>query len=368
MTSPRRRTRPQGLSLRWRLTLSYAAFLFVSGSAFFALVFLLLHYVPDESLSRTATGQFAPNRSDLLDALVPYALLGLGFFAVIGLLGGWLLAGHVLRPVHQMRGVAMSVGEGAWSNRIDLPGRRDELSDLADSFDDMLDRLERSYEEQRRFTANASHELRTPHAVMRTLLDVAAAEGPALDAPQLVARMQTTNDRAIDLVEALLVLSRANAAELAREPCDLAELVAAVLLSHHAEIADRGLVLYAELESAPFLGEPVLMSQLIGNLVKNATVHNAATDGWLGVRTQVDAAGMSTLTVENAGPLVPPELMATITEPFVRGAGRTSDPTGGVGLGLAIVASIARAHDGELVIRPLADGGLTVGLRLVRSG
>ena len=214
--------RAPGLSVRLKLTLSYAGFLMVAGVLLLAVVWVfLLRYVPDETT--VGPGPFTPNRSDLLDAFAPRALQALAALLVVSLVGGWLLAGRMLAPLSRITQATRRAAAGSLSHRIELEGRADELRELADDFDAMLARLEAHDAEQQRFAANASHELRTPLAIMQTLLEVARND-PHRDTDELVERLLFVNGRAIDLTEALLLLSRADRASFVREDVDLSLL------------------------------------------------------------------------------------------------------------------------------------------------
>ena len=212
--------RPPGLSVRLKLTLSYAGFLMVAGALLLAVVWVfLLRYVPD-GIERPWIG---PDRSALQDAFVPKAAWALAFLLVFGLVGGWILAGHMLAPLTRITHATRLAADGSLSHRIQMEGRNDEFRELADSFDTMLARLEAHDAEQQRFAANASHELRTPLAITQTLLDVARND-PDRDTGELVERLRYVNTRAIELTEALLLLSRANQRAFAREHVDLSLL------------------------------------------------------------------------------------------------------------------------------------------------
>lgn len=355
-----------GPSARLRLTLSYAAFLMLAGVLLLAVVWVfLLRYVPDGPVGDPRVtflrAPVGPDRGDLLDAFVPKALAMLALLLVFGLLGGWLLAGRMLAPLTRITGAARTAESGSLSHRIHLEGRQDEFRELADAFDAMLARLEAQVAEQQRFAANASHELRTPLAVTQTLLDVARRD-PDHDTGELVRRLHAVNGRAIDLTEALLVLSRADHRTFAREAVDLslvAEEAGETLLPLAEE---RGVVVEISGDAAPTLGSPALLQQLCTNLVHNAIVHNVGS-GVVWVRTRIDA-GRAELVVENTGDPLPAVLVPTLVEPFVRGRGRLRGEHGGVGLGLAIVARIADAHDGRCVLEPRDGGGLRVVVRL----
>lgn len=378
--------RTRGPSVRVRLALSYAAVVVVTGVLLLGVVWLfLLRYVPQESLSGVTAG-FVPNRGDLTRAFLPRAVGALVVLLAVGLLGGWLLAGRLLAPLDRMTGAARRAAEGSLSHRIALPGRADEFRELADAFDTMLERLEDHVSAQRRFAANASHELRTPLAISRTLLEV-AHDDPAADARVLAGRLREVNDRAIDLTEALLVLSRADQRSFDRSPVDLS-LLADEAVELLAPLADaRGVVLEVEGEVAPTAGSPALLRQVVTNLVHNGIVHNVAgeragsgvTDSaeaapdvgsvvgrsaaWVSVAAAPRGAG-AVLVVENSGPVVAPDLVATLVEPFQRGDARVRGDHQGSGLGLAIVDAIVRAHDGTLEVRARVGGGLRVTVEL----
>lgn len=359
--------RASGPSVRLRLTLSYAGFLLLAGALLLAVVWVfLLRYVPDTVLVTSgrpgAPGLFVPNRSDLERAFVPRAAAALAVLLVLGLVGGWFLAGRVLAPLTRITEATRTASTGSLSHRIRLPGRSDEFRELADAFDGMLGRLEAHVAEQQRFAANASHELRTPLAITRTLLDV-AREDPDRDTGRLIERLSAVNTRAIDLTEALLLLSRADQRSFTPEPVDLSLLAedAAETLLPLAE--QRGVAVRVDGDVTPAAGSPALLQQVVTNLLHNAVVHNLPEGGTVRVATGT-AAGSAELTVENTGEELSPQLVATLVEPFQRGTERTHGDSAGVGLGLAIVERIVHAHDGTLALAPRPGGGLRVVVRL----
>ena len=311
--------RAPGLSVRLKLTLSYAGFLVVAGALLLAVVWVyLLRYVPDGTIR--ALGGFVPNRSDLLEAFAPRAAAVLAFLLIFGLVGGWLLAGRMLAPLSRITDATRLAATGSLSHRIRLQGRRDEFRELADAFDAMLARLEAHLAEQQRFAANASHELRTPLAVTQTLLDVARKD-PAGDNGELVDRLHAVNARAIDLTEALLLLSRADQRTFARECVDLS-LVAEEATETLLPLAEeRGLTILTSGDVAPAIGSYALLLQLTTNLVHNAIVHNLPEQGTVWVTTSVQPES-AVLTVENTGEKLTPQLVATLAEPFQRGTKR----------------------------------------------
>jgi two-component system sensor histidine kinase VanS len=251
---------------------------------------------------------------------------------------------------------------GSLAHRIRLPGRSDEFRELADAFDTMLARLEAQVAEQQRFAANASHELRTPLAITQTLLEVARKD-PTREDDELLDRLHAVNARAIDLTEALLVLSRADGRSFIREPADLS-LIAEEAIETLLPLAEkRGVSVEVSGGAAPALGSPVLLLQVATNLVHNAIVHNLSDQGHVWVTTSAQEDRLE-LTVENTGVQLTSALVATLAEPFQRGRERIRTGHAGVGLGLAIVKSITRAHDGTLKVAPRTAGGLRVTVQL----
>lgn len=348
------------MSVRLKLTLSYAGFLMIAGALLLAVVWVfLLRYVPDGPILTPGPG--IPNRGDLERAFVPAAAWAMLFLLGFGLLGGWILAGRMLAPLARITEATRVAARGSLSHRIDLEGRNDEFHELADRFDAMLARLEAHVAEQQRFAANASHELRTPLAITQTLLDVARHD-PNGNA-ELVDRLHAVNARAIELTEALLVLSRADQRSFTREHIDLSLLAEEAtetllpLAEQHGVTIETGGVI------APAIGSHALLLQLTTNLVHNAIVHNLPEHGTVQVDTDIGPETV-TLTVENSGDRLTPQLVSTLTEPFQRGTGRIRAHHAGVGLGLAIVRSITQAHDGTLTLAPLAAGGLRVTVQL----
>jgi two-component system sensor histidine kinase VanS len=363
--------RAAGLSVRLKLTLSYAGFLMLAGALMLAAAWLagqpgrsselLLRYVPDGVIS--AAGGLVPgNSSFLLRAYAPAAATVLAFLLVFGLVGGWLLAGRMLAPLTRITDATRRAANGSLSHRIRLPGRRDEFRELADVFDAMLARLEAHVAEQQRFAANASHELRTPLATTQTLLEVARND-PNRDSVELVDRLHAVNTRAIDLTEALLLLSRADQRSFTREHVDLS-LIAEEATETLLPLAEkRGLTIETSGDLTPTIGSHALLLQLSTNLLHNAIVHNLPEQGTVSVTTSVQPKSV-VLTVENTGEKLTPQVVATLAEPFLRGTERIRTDHAGVGLGLAIVKSIAEAHDGALTLTPRAAGGLRVTVQL----
>src|SRR5438128_1161745 len=265
--------RAPGLSVRLRLTLSYAGFLMLAGTVLLAAGYF--------SLSRGVhPGVIFMVRShaDLLRDFAPVAAIVMAFLLVFGLLGGWILAGRMLAPLTRITDATRVAANGSLSHRIQLEGRRDEFRELADAFDTMLARLEAHVAEQQRFAANASHELRTPLAITQTLLEVARSD-PSRDDGELVDRLHFVNTRAIDLTEALLLLSRADQRAFVPEPADLS-LIAEEATETLLPLAEqRGLTIETSGDMAPTVGSPALLQQMATNLVHNAIVHNLADQG-----------------------------------------------------------------------------------------
>ena len=352
--------RAPGPSVRLKLTLSYAGFVMLAGAVLLAAVWLfLLHDLPDVAVS---AGGIVPIHAIFRRDFAPIAAILLVFLLLFGLLGGWLLAGRMLAPLARITEATRTAATGSLSQRIQLPGRKDEFRELADAFDAMLARLEAHVAEQQRFAANASHELRTPLAITKTLLDVARNDQNR-DNDELVDRLRAVNAQAIDLTEALLLLSRADQRSFAREHADLSLIAeqAAETLLPFAEI--RGVTIETFGDATATIGSPALLLQLATNLVHNAVVHNLAEHGTVWVTTSVHPEGVE-LTIENTGDKLSPQLVATLAEPFQRGTERLRTDHAGDGLGLAIVKSITQAHDGALTLTPRAAGGLRVTVKL----
>jgi two-component system sensor histidine kinase VanS len=352
--------RAPGLSVRLKLTLSYAAFLMVAGAALLLVAWaVLLRDLPNVGV---LPGGIVLERSVLERSLAATAGVVLVFLLVFGLLGGWLLAGRMLAPLTRITDAARMVAKGSLGHRIELEGRQDEFRELADAFDAMLEQLEAHNAEQERFAANASHELRTPLAITQTLLDLAGND-PNRHSGELVDRLRAVNTRAIDLTEALLLLSRADRRSFTRDHVDLSLLAEEATETLLPLAESRGVTIETSGETTPTTGSHALLLQLTTNLVHNAIVHNLPEQGTVWVTTSVQPKRV-VLTVENTGAKLSPQLVATFAEPFQRGTERIRTDHAGVGLGLAIVKSITQAHDGTLALTPRTDGGLIVTVQL----
>ncbi len=349
--------RAPGLSVRLKLTLSYAGFLMLTGAVLLAAGYF--------SLSRgvhPGVVFMVRSHADLWRDFAPIAGAVMAFLLVFGLVGGWLLAGRMLAPLTRITDATRVAADGSLSHRIALEGRQDEFRELADSFDTMLARLEAHVAEQQRFAANASHELRTPLAITQTLLDVARTD-PNRDIGELIDRLRAVNSRAIDLTGALLVLSRADQRSFTREHVDLS-LIAEEATEALLPLAERrSLTIETSGDATPTVGSQALLLQLSTNLLHNAIVHNLPEQGTVWITTSVDSHRVS-LTVENTGETLDPQVISRFAEPFLRGTERVRTDHAGVGLGLAIVKSITQAHDGTLAMTPRAAGGLRVTVQL----
>ena len=345
------------MSVRLKLTLSYAGFLMLAGVLLLAAGWVFLTRVPHPGLLIMPDYNLA-----VLRAFAPTAAVVLVFLLVFGLVGGWLLAGRMLAPLTRITDATRLASTRSLSHRIRLPGRSDEFRELADAFDAMLGRLEAHVAEQQRFAANASHELRTPLAISQTLLDVARSD-PSHHTGEIINRLHAVNTRAIDLTEALLLLSRADQRSFTREAVDLS-LMAEEATETLLPLAEkRGVTIETCGDITPTVGSPALLLQLTTNLVHNAIVHNLPEQGTVRVHTGV-RPGAVVLTVENTGEKLTPQLVATLTEPFQRGSERIRTDHVGVGLGLAIVKTITQAHDGTLTLTPRSAGGLRITVEL----
>jgi signal transduction histidine kinase len=314
---------------------------------------------PNDRILAKCTAYFqlqgAQHQRDVtLSHLLQYSLITLAVVIALAAILGWIAAGRALRPLHRITAAARAASEHNLASRVALRGPRDELHELAETFDDMLDRLEAAFEGQRRFIANASHELRTPLAVMRTTVDVVLdnPDSTPEDLRSMAADIRDAIDHAEDLISALLILARNERGLTVHEEVDLAAAAEDVL--ENAHLGDRQV--HATLEPALISGDPVLVERLIANLVDNAIRHNTdAGDIWISTRT---VAGVSRMNVTNTGPMISPADADRLFQPFQRLSNRTSHE--GFGLGLTIVASIATIHGGTATAHPRSQGGLSI--------
>jgi signal transduction histidine kinase len=298
-------------------------------------------------------------RADTLDSILTRGGIALGGFAVVAVGFGWLMADRALRPLHQITATARRVADRNLRERIALTGPPDEMKELADTFDSMLERLDRAFDGQRRFVANASHELRTPLAINRTLIQVALSR-PDVPAQtrQLGETLLEVNTRHERLIDGLLTLASSEQDPTASDPLDLAEMAQHVVDQATSPSGPR---LEASLRPAPTTGDPVLLERLVQNLVHNAVAYNVP-DGWVSVTTATRGDEVE-LTVTNTGPTVPAYEIPGLFEPFRRLRDRVGSADG-TGLGLSIVRSVARAHGGEVTAQPRDGGGLQVWVTL----
>jgi signal transduction histidine kinase len=312
----------------------------------------------------TAAAQLgaASQRTYDLRQLLLWSLVGLGVATVLAGLLGWAIGRRILLPLHKVTGAARRASQEQLDERIRLEGPHDELKELADTFDDMLDRLDLAFTSQRRFVANASHELRTPLTSMRTLIDVAMAK-PTRTTEQLetlVGRVREALGQSEAIIDGLLTLARSDRGLTTREPLDLEAAAQDAIDQTTAAATAADVVIRADLAAAPTLGDRVLVERLATNLVDNAVRYNVK-GGSIQVDTHLDH-GQPYLSVTNTGPLVPPAKVASLFEPFTRLDQRVTNGHG-VGLGLSIVASVVKAHNGHLEADALPTGGLKITVR-----
>ncbi|WDO05723.1 HAMP domain-containing histidine kinase [Streptomyces murinus] len=303
-------------------------------------------------------------RQAALDNLLSRSLLALLGLAVIAFAFGYAMAGRVLSPLGRITRTARAVAGSDLSRRIELDGPDDELKELADTFDEMLERLQRAFTAQQRFVGNASHELRTPLAINRTLLEVHLSDpGAPVELQQLGKTLLATNERSEQLVEGLLLLARSDNQIVERKPVDLAEVAGQAIDQVRSEAEAKGVEIRGERAPAVVQGNGVLLERIALNLVQNAVRYNVAEAGWVEVDTEVQH-GQAVLTVSNTGPVVPAYEIDNLFEPFRRLRTERTGSDKGVGLGLSIVRSVARAHGGHIAARPREGGGLVMRVTL----
>jgi signal transduction histidine kinase len=378
-------------TIRIRLTLLYGAMFLMAGMVLLAIIYLLAasalragSAVPfqfDTSARVTVTSeicasdarqmstdeftQWYNNCADIqrqlaLDRLLSRSLLALLGLAVAAFAFGYVMAGRVLSPLGRITRTARRVAGSDLHRRIELDGPDDELKELADTFDEMLDRIDRAFTAQQRFVANASHELRTPLAINRTLLEVQLADPDAsVEVTQLGRTLLATNERSEQLVEGLLLLARSEKEIVDRKPVDLAEVADRAVEQSRAEAQAAGVELRGVRLPAYVQGNGVLLERVALNLVQNAVRYNLPEHGWVQVDTVV-RAGHAELMVTNTGPVVPAYEIDNMFEPFRRLRTERTGSDRGVGLGLSIVRSVARAHGGSVTAEPRENGGLTM--------
>ncbi|HZD72628.1 MAG TPA: HAMP domain-containing sensor histidine kinase [Actinomycetota bacterium] len=374
-------------TIRVRLTLLYAGAFFLAGAILVAVMYLYLGLSLDHQLSGRATStaqlrshqvptrladqlqtQLQQGRDDTLRAMLIASLVALGVIGVAAGGFGWLLAGRALQPLQDITATARRVADHSLHQRIALDGPDDEIKDLADTFDAMLERLDRAFDSQRRFVANASHELRTPLTINRTLIEVALDNPQASESlRQLGTNLLAVNQRHERLIDGLLTLASSEQRITDPIPVDLADIIRRIATESQAAAQQAGVEIRTALASAPVAGDPALLERLVQNLIDNAIRYNLAEHGWVAATSGLDDA-TAQLTVENPGPTVPPYEFPSLFEPFHRLA--TTErraATGGnhgAGLGLSIVRTVAHAHGGDVHAIPRPGGGLTIHVRI----
>ncbi|MEU3777858.1 HAMP domain-containing sensor histidine kinase [Streptomyces sp. NPDC032472] len=303
-------------------------------------------------------------RRHALDDLLSRSLMALLGLSIIAFAFGYAMAGRVLSPLGRITRTARRVVGSDLTRRIELDGPDDELKELADTFDEMLDRLERAFTAQQRFVANASHELRTPLAINRTLLEVHLSDpGAPVELQQLGRTLLATNERSEQLVEGLLLLARSENQIVERKPVDLAEVASRAIDQARAEAAAKGVEIRGERALAVVQGNGVLLERIALNLVQNGVRYNVPEGGWVEVVTEVQH-GQAVLVVSNTGPVVPAYEVDNLFEPFRRLRTERTGSDKGVGLGLSIARSVARAHGGRITATPRDGGGLVMRVTL----
>jgi signal transduction histidine kinase len=374
-------------TIRVRLTLLYAGTFFLAGGILVALMYFYLGLSLDHQLTARATSteqlrshqvppaladqyraQFQQDRDDTRREMLIASLVALGVIGVAAGGFGWLLAGRALRPLQDITATARRVADRSLHERIALDGPDDEIKDLADTFDAMLERLDRAFDGQRRFVANASHELRTPLTLNRTLIEVALDTPQASESlRQLGATLLAVNQRHERLIDGLLTLASSEQGITDPIPVDLADVIGRIATESQAAAQQAGVEIRTALASAPVTGDPALLERLVQNLLDNAIRYNLAEHGWVAVTSGLDDQ-TAQLTVENPGPTVPTYELPSLFEPFRRLATteRRAAASGnhGAGLGLSIVRAVAHAHGGDVHAVPGADGGLAIHVRI----
>ncbi len=388
-TVPATEVKRYRMTVRARLALTYSALLTGAGVVLLAVVYAFMRFVPTYDFG-APTDSVASVPSDALDPLVPptggpsvpaastvpaseivvtssdqllnlllvVSVVLLVILAVVGVAVGWAVAGRMLTPLQHINAAVHRASQGDLEHRIRLTGPRDEISELAENVDEMLDRLDRAFTATQRFAANASHELRTPLATTRAMLDVALAQDPEPGGRVVLERLRMMNERSIETVTALLRLAEIDATPPHLEPVNTRHLVSQVIDSCSAEALAHDVRIERDLTDVELECDPVLLRQLVANLVQNAIRHNVP-GGHLSVSTRAPAPGALTIRITNSGPVLDPAVVAGLTEPFGRAAGRTRGPVTGHGLGLSIVEAIVDRFHGDLSLAARPGGGLT---------
>lgn len=398
-TTTEPQTRRYRATVRTRLALTYSALLTGAGLVMLTIVYLVMRFVPTyalvpsdsfpaepsepgiaaplpESTEGAAAASTTPaseilitSTEQMLNLLLIVSIAVLIVLAVVGIAVGWAVAGRMLKPLQYINGAARRAAHGDLAQRIRLEGPRDEISELAMNFDDMLAQLERSFAASKRFASNASHELLTPLATTRAMLDVAIAQRDDATERALFGRLRAMNERSIETAEALLGLAQIEASTVAGERIDLARVVAEVAEFCTDEAAEAGVTMTLDLQPAHFDGEPVLARQLVSNLVQNGIRHNAASDGFLSIITRTATDGSALIEVKNSGEILEADAVTALAEPFTRAAGRRSTTSAkGHGLGLSIVSAIVTRFHGILKLAARPGGGLRVVVTFPSAG
>ncbi|MBK3571499.1 MULTISPECIES: HAMP domain-containing sensor histidine kinase [unclassified Streptomyces] len=378
-------------TIRIRLTLLYGGMFLIAGILLLSIIYLLAAHAlnvgselpfkvisgsvgsstcnfPSEPSATTLNNAMNEcvneQRQHALDDLLSRSLLTLLGLAIIAFAFGYAMAGRVLSPLGRITRTARAVAGSDLSRRIELDGPDDELKELADTFDEMLDRLQRAFTAQQRFVGNASHELRTPLAINRTLLEVHLSDpGAPVELQQLGKTLLATNERSEQLVEGLLLLARSDNQIVERKPVDLAEVAEQAVDQVHGEASAKNVVIRGERKPVVVQGNGVLLERIALNLVQNAVRYNVPEDGWVEVTTEVQH-GHAVLIVSNTGPVVPAYEVDNLFEPFRRLRTERTGSDKGVGLGLSIARSVARAHGGHISAQPREGGGLVMRVTL----
>ncbi|MER6098137.1 HAMP domain-containing sensor histidine kinase [Streptomyces sp. NPDC001728] len=381
-------------TIRIRLTLLYGGMFLIAGILLLSIIYLFTAQALTDSVSelpfKVVQGKVQPttswcelpvqgtgeqlndavsvclrHQSDrALDDLLRRSLFALLGMSIIAFAFGYAMAGRVLSPLGRITRTARQVAGSDLSRRIELDGPDDELKELADTFDEMLERLERAFTAQQRFVANASHELRTPLAINRTLLEVHLSDPAApVELQQLGKTLLATNERSEQLVEGLLLLARSDNQIVERKPVDLAEVASRGVDQVHAEAEAKGVEIRGEREPAVVQGNGVLLERIALNLLQNAVRYNVPEGGWVEVTTGTEH-GQAVLVVSNTGPVIPAYEIDNLFEPFRRLRQERTGSDKGVGLGLSIVRSVARAHGGRIIAEPREGGGLVMRVTL----
>ncbi|MGW6021986.1 sensor histidine kinase [Streptomyces sp. NPDC055099] len=378
-------------TIRIRLTLLYGGMFLIAGILLLSIIYLLaaqalnvgadlpFKIVSGQVASDSCNFPSSPSAGELnnamnacvneqrqhaLDNLLSRSLLALLGLAVIAFAFGYAMAGRVLSPLGRITRTARRVAGTDLSRRIELDGPDDELKELSDTFDEMLDRLERAFTAQQRFVGNASHELRTPLAINRTLLEVHLSDpGAPAELQQLGKTLLATNERSEQLVEGLLLLARSDNQIVERKPVDLAEVADRAVDQVLTEADAKGVEIRGERGPAVVQGNGVLLERIALNLVQNAVRYNVPDEGWVEVTTEAQH-GQAVLVVSNTGPVVPAYEIDNLFEPFRRLRTERTGSDKGVGLGLSIARSVARAHGGRIIAEPREGGGLVMRVTL----